>query len=244
MAPHLADQPPDDARLEGARLDRSRPARRDGDRRGRLRPHADRPREHRAPGNRHPRHDRRRRHPELLDGPRRRRRPARRDPEDDGQRRPGHGVLHRLLDRDHSRARSDQPAADDAGVARADRGIPDLRPRRRVLRAVRRLRHIGAVRDPRAPVRPRATRRDPRRGPPQQSQPLRARPDRGGRDLGRGSHAGCRRRRHVRAPPQGQRRRGAGGRAEGADGDRDGRLGADLRPPVRASPIRSTRWSR
>ena len=47
--------------------------------------------------------------------------------------------------------RSDQPAADDARVARADRRVPDLRPRRRVLRAVRRLRHVGALRDPRAP---------------------------------------------------------------------------------------------
>ena len=40
-------------------------------------------------GHRRPRHDRRRRHPELLAGPLRDGHPARRDPEDDGQRRPG-----------------------------------------------------------------------------------------------------------------------------------------------------------
>ena len=80
----------------------------------------------------------------LLAGPGRRGRAARRDPQDDGQRRPGHRVLHRLLDRDHPGEGGDQPAADDARLARADRRVPDLRPRRRVLGAVHRLRHVGA----------------------------------------------------------------------------------------------------
>ena len=50
-------------------------------------------------------------------------------PQDDGQRRPGHGVLHRLLDRHHPGQGGDQPPADDARLARADRRVPDLRSR-------------------------------------------------------------------------------------------------------------------
>ena len=45
------------------------------------------------------------------------------------------------------------------GVARADRRLPDLRPGRRVLRAVHRIRDIGAVRDPGGALRPRRARR-------------------------------------------------------------------------------------
>ena len=53
--------------------------------------------------------------------------PARRHPEDHGQRRPGHRVLHRLLDRDHAGEGGHQPPADDARLARADRRVPHLR---------------------------------------------------------------------------------------------------------------------
>ena len=53
--------------------------------------------------------------------------PARRYPQDHGQRRPGHRVLHRLLDRDHAGEGGHQPPADHARVARADRRVPDLR---------------------------------------------------------------------------------------------------------------------
>ena len=107
--------------------------------------------------------DRRRRHAVLLAGPGERGRAARRDPQDDGQRRPGHRVLHRLLDRDHAGQGADQPAADDARQPRADRRLPDLRPRRRVLGAVHRVRDLGPVRHPRGAVRPRRARRAPRR---------------------------------------------------------------------------------
>ena len=74
---------------------------------------------------------RRRRHAVVLAGARERGRPARRDPQDDGQRRPGHRVLHRVLDGDHPGQGGDQPAAHDARLARADRRVPDLRPGRR-----------------------------------------------------------------------------------------------------------------
>ena len=82
-------------------------------------------------------------------------RAAHRDPQDDGQRRPGHRVLHRLLDRDHPGQGGDQPPADDARQPRADRRLPDLRARRRVLGAVHGVRHVGALRDPRGALRPR-----------------------------------------------------------------------------------------
>ena len=52
-------------------------------------------------------------------------------PEDDGQRRPGHRVLHRLLIGSHAGEGADHAPADDARVARADRRLPDLRPRER-----------------------------------------------------------------------------------------------------------------
>jgi hypothetical protein len=48
--------------------------------------------------------------------------------------------------------RSHQPAADDARLARADRRVPDLRPRRRVLRPVHGVRDLGALRHPEAPT--------------------------------------------------------------------------------------------
>ena len=98
---------------------------------------------------------RRRRHAVVLAGPGQRRRAARGDPQDDGQRRPGHRVLHRLLDRDHPGQGGDQPPADDARQPRADRRLPDLRARRRVLGAVHGLRDVGALRHPRGAVRPR-----------------------------------------------------------------------------------------
>ena len=59
-------------------------------------------------------------------------------PQDHGQRRPGHRVLHRLLDGHHPRQGADQPPAHDARHPRAHRRVPDLRPRRRLLRAVSR----------------------------------------------------------------------------------------------------------
>ena len=86
-------------------------------------------------------------------------RAARRDPQDDGQRRPGHRVLHRLLVGDHAGEGADRPAADDARQPRADRRLPDLRARRRVLGAVRGVRDVRALRHPRGAVRPRRARR-------------------------------------------------------------------------------------
>ena len=96
--------------------------------RGPLRPHPGRPREHRARsastylvtiGG-----DDTLSFAEVLD---RARRDAGRDPQDDGQRRPGHRVLHRLLDGHHAGQGAHQPAADDARLPRADRRLPDLR---------------------------------------------------------------------------------------------------------------------
>ena len=110
---------------------------------------------------------------------------ARRDPQDDGQRRQRDRVLHRLLVGDHAGQGGPQPPADDARLARADRRVPDLRPRRRVHRAVHGLRDLDPVRDPGVPVRRRARSRsilkeDHRNNP----QPLRDRDHRRGRDLG------------------------------------------------------------
>ena len=70
VAPHVADEPAQDAGRPTLPdwLDRDA-ARRDGGRRRRLRPHPGRPREHRAPRDRRPRDDRRRRHAELLARP-------------------------------------------------------------------------------------------------------------------------------------------------------------------------------
>ena len=79
----------------------------------------------------------------------RRGRAAHRDPQDDGQRRPGHRVLHRLLVGRDARQGADQPPAHVAGLARADRRVPHLRPRRGLFRAVHRVRHVGALRHPR-----------------------------------------------------------------------------------------------
>ena len=78
-----------------------------------------------------------------------------RDPQDDGQRRPGHRVLHRLLVGDHPGQGAHQPPADDARLARADRRVPDLRSRRRLLGPVHGLRHLRALPHPRGAVRPR-----------------------------------------------------------------------------------------
>ena len=88
-------------------------ARHHADQRRRVRPDAARARQHRVPGPRLPRHDRRRRHAVLLRDARPRRHPAHRHPQDDGQRRPGHRVLHRLLDR-----RSPAPRRRSTGSAR------------------------------------------------------------------------------------------------------------------------------
>ena len=86
----------------------------------------------------------------------RRGRSAHRDPQDDGQRRPGHRVLHRLLHGDHARQGADQPPAHHAGLARAHRGLPHLRPRLRLLGALHGLRHVRPLRHPRSALRPRA----------------------------------------------------------------------------------------
>ena len=123
--------------------------------------------QHRRARARLPGHDRRRRHAELRARARRRGRAVIGDPEDDGQRRPGHRVLHRLLVGDHPRQGADQPPADDARLARADRRLPDLRPRRRVLGAVHGLCHVRPLRDPGGAVRPRPAGRRPGRGPAQ-----------------------------------------------------------------------------
>ena len=77
----------------------------------RLRPDAARARQPRRARDRRAGHDRRRRHPVVLAGPGRRRRAAHGHPQDDGQRRPGHRVLHRLLDRDHPGARRPSTAS-------------------------------------------------------------------------------------------------------------------------------------
>ena len=165
---------------------------------------------HRGARARLPRRDRRRRHAELRRGPLRERGGGHRDPQDHGQRRPGHRVLHRLLVGDHPGQGDDQPAADDARVARADRRIPDLRPGRRVLGPVHGLCHLGPVPHPGGAVRPRAAGRRHGRGPPTQPEPLRVRDrgrrcDVGGRLTGRVRRGGC-----LRTPAQGQRRRGTG----------------------------------
>ena len=205
------------------------------DRRGHLRLHAGRPRQPRAPRDRHPDLDRRRRHALLLEGARRRRRPDHRDPQDDGQRRPRDRVLHRLLDRDHPGQGRDQPPADDARLARADRRLPDLRPQRRLHGALHGLRHLGALRDPGEALRPPAPRRRPRRGSPQQPQPVLVRDRLRGRPAGGDGAPGGRRGRRLRPPPQGQHRRVPGRRDQAPDRHRDGQLRADLRPPLRRS---------
>ena len=101
------------------------------------------------------------------------RRAAHRHPQDHGQRRPGHRVLHRLLDRHHARQGAHQPPADDARLARAHRRVPHLRPGLRLHGAVHRVRDDGPLPHPRVPVRPRPPGRGPRRGPPPEPQPLR-----------------------------------------------------------------------
>ena len=69
------------------------------------------------------------------------------------------------------------------GQPRADRRLPDLRARRRVLRAVHGVRDVGALRHPRGAVRPRRAGRAPRRRPRREPQPLRLRHHGRGRDL-------------------------------------------------------------
>jgi 6-phosphofructokinase len=60
--------------------------------------------------------------------------------QDHGQRRPGHRVLHRLLHCHQPGQGRDQPPADHPRLARADRRLPDLRPRRRFHRPLHGLR--------------------------------------------------------------------------------------------------------
>ena len=132
-----------------------------------------------------PGHDRRRRHAVVLAGPGQRGRPAGRDPQDDGQRRPGDRVLHRLLDGDHPGQGGDQSPADDAGQPRADRRLPDLRARRRLLGAVHGLRDVGPLRHPRGALRPRRAGRAAGRRPRREPEPLRLRDHRRRRHLAR-----------------------------------------------------------
>ena len=82
-------------------------------------------------------------------------RAAHRDPQDDGQRRPGHRVLHRLLDGRHAGQGSDQQAAHDARLARAHRRVPHLRPRRGFLGAVHGVRRPRPMRHPGGALRSR-----------------------------------------------------------------------------------------
>ena len=74
---------------------------------------------------------------------------------------------------------------------------------------------------PEAPYDLERARGDPRRGPPQQPSHYALVVTAEGAIWAGRPDAGRRRAGHVRAPPQGQRRRGARGRAEGADRDRD-----------------------
>ena len=60
----------------------------------------------------------------------------------------------KVLDGHHPRQGRDQPPALDARLARADRRVPDLWPRRRVQRALHRVRDVGPVRHPGGAVRP------------------------------------------------------------------------------------------
>ena len=156
-APHLADEPAQDAAPIGCRRtsmpDSAASMTTDGELYD-LTPR--RAREHRAPGPRLPGAHRWRRHAlsfaqTLHDA----RRAARRHPQDDGQRRPGHRVLHRLLDGDHARQGAHQPAAHDARLARAHRRLPHLRPRLRLHRALHRVRDLGPLPHPGGALRPR-----------------------------------------------------------------------------------------
>ena len=124
-------------------------------RRRRPRPDPARARPPRRARRRCARHDRRRRHAVVLAGPGRRRRRAGGHPQDDGQRRPRDRVLHRLLDGHHPGQGGDQSPADHARLARADRRVPHLRTRRRLLGAVHGVRHVRPLRHPRGALRPR-----------------------------------------------------------------------------------------
>ena len=124
------------------------------------------------------------------------------------------------------------------GSARADRRLPDLRARRRVLGAVHGLRHVGAVR--RSPRRRTTSTRSPRSwpGPRREPEPLRVRHHRRGRDLegrpdGRASGS---------ADAFGHRHKANVGEAladelRARTGHRDARLGADLRPAHRRARL-------
>ena len=171
-----------------------------------------------ALGHRRTRADRRRRHAVVRADPRRQGRAARRDPQDDGQRRARHGVLHRLLVGDHAGEGAHRPPADDARQPRADRRVPDLRARRGLLRAVRGLRDVGPLPDPRGAIRPRRPRGDHGRRPPRSARAGTRSSITAegaiwhGREPRRGRRGG-----RVRTSTQGERRRGARVRADAPD---------------------------
>ena len=104
----------------------------------------------------YPGHDRRRRHAVVLAGPRRRtacrssRSPRRWTTT---SRAPSTASASRR--RSRGPRRPSTGSGRRSAVARADRRVPDLRPRRRVLGAVHGVRDVGALRHPRGAVRPR-----------------------------------------------------------------------------------------
>ena len=206
-APLVPDEPQAHAGGQPARVHQPRPPGRDAGGGRDLRLHAGRPREPRAPGDRHVDLHRRRRHLVVFQGARRRRRPGHRDPQDHGQRRARDRVLHRLLDRDHAGQGRDPAPADDPGLPRANRRLPDLRPQRGIHGPLHGVRDIGSLRDPGVPLRPPAPRRRARRGPAQQPQPVLVRDRVGGRAAGRDGAQGGRRGGCLRPPTQGEHRR-------------------------------------
>ena len=133
---------------------------------------------------RRPGHDRRRRHAVVLAGPGRT--PACRSSRSPRRwtttsRAPSTASASRP--RSRGPRRRSTASGRRSAVARADRRLPDLRARRRVLGAVHGLRDLGALRHPRGALRPRRAGRAAGRGPRRQPEPLRLRDHRRGRDL-------------------------------------------------------------
>ena len=75
-----------------------------------------------------------------------------------------HRILHRMFDGDDPRDGRDPEAADDRGLPRAHRGVPDLRSRLRIHGALHRVRDRDPLRHPGAPVQPREDDRPPAQG--------------------------------------------------------------------------------
>ena len=84
----------------------------------------------------------------------------------------------------HAGEGADQPPAHVAGLARADRRVPHLRPREWLHGAVRGVRHLGPLRDPRGALRPRPSHRGAARGQAAQPVALRVRDRLGRCDVG------------------------------------------------------------